>query len=69
MTTNEQGENQLTAEDCQRVERGEEQPKSYDIDACQECKNWNCRFMPEGAEEKFNDEERDSMFPNGEDDE
>ena len=60
--------NQLTAEDCQRVEATGEQPQSYDKEECDGCTNWNCPFMPPGAAEKFMQGERDALFPNGEDD-
>ena len=60
--------NQLTEEDCQRVEASGEQPQSYDKNECMDCTNWNCPFMPSGAKEKFDKDEMDALFPNGQDD-
>jgi hypothetical protein len=63
-----ENKNQLTEDDCQRVANGEEQPQSYNKNECEGCQYWDCLFQPPDAMEKFHKDERDALFPNGEDD-
>ena len=60
-----EGGEQLKADDCQRVERGEGQPRSYDKTECVDCTNWNCQFMPPEKYEEWQRDEMDTLFPNG----
>ena len=38
------------------------------IDDCQDCTNWDCKFMKPGMREEFEEGELASMFPDGIDD-
>ena len=43
-------------------------PTSYEADECEECTNWDCKYMPDDAYDKLMEDELDSIFPNRIDD-